>query len=96
MNEMPEAQRHDHDSPWKEILSISFHEFMDFFFPAVSQEIAWNRGYELLDKELCQITREAEGGKRIADQLIKVWKQSGEETWKRKTMTSRAPAGNLP
>ena len=35
----------------------------------------------MLDKELRQIVREAESGKRIADQLVKVWTMNGDETW---------------
>ena len=74
-------EQHDYDSPWKEILSHYFQEFMTFFFPEVSEEIDWAKGYELLDKELRQIAREAEIGKRVADQLVKVWTKDGEETW---------------
>jgi hypothetical protein len=74
-------KRHDYDSPWKEILSDYFQEFLQFFFPVVSQEIEWRRGYELLDKELRKIARDAEVGVRVADQLVKVWQKNGEETW---------------
>jgi len=73
--------RDDYDSPWKEILSAYFQEFMEFFFPHIAREIDWTRGYELLDKELRQITRESEVGFRLADQLVKVWKKDGEEAW---------------
>jgi hypothetical protein len=74
-------ERHDYDSPWKEILSDYFQEFMTFFFPEISLEIDWTKGYELLDKELRQIARDAELGVRLADHLVKVWKKNGEETW---------------
>ncbi|MFW6373015.1 MAG: hypothetical protein ACOC3W_04880 [Thermodesulfobacteriota bacterium] len=66
------ANRDDYDSRWKEILSAYFREFMEFFFPHIAREIDWSRGYELLDKELRQITRESEVGFRLADQLVKV------------------------
>ena len=75
------ANRDDYDSPWKEILSAYFREFMEFFFSHIAREIDWSRGYELLDKELRQITRESEVGFRLADQLVKVWKKDGEEAW---------------
>ncbi len=71
--------RDDYDSPWKEILSTYFQEFMEFFFPKIAREIDWTRGYELLDKELRQITRESEVGQRLADHLVKVWTNDGEE-----------------
>lgn len=57
--------RHDYDSPWKEMLGEYFQQFMAFFFPAVHQDIDWEIGYELLDKELRQIAREAELGGRV-------------------------------
>ena len=71
----------DYDSPWKELLERYFEEFMAFFFPAASQEINWADGYEFLDKELQQIVRDAELGRRLVDKLVKLWLNSGEETW---------------
>ena len=73
--------RDQYDSPWKEILNLYFQEFMEFFFPDIAKEIDWSRGYELLDKELRQITRESEVGFRLADNLVKVWKKDGQEAW---------------
>jgi len=73
--------RDEYDSPWKEILNLYFQEFMEFFFPDIAKEIDWRRGYELLDKELRQITRESEVGFRLADNLVKVWKKDGQEAW---------------
>jgi hypothetical protein len=73
--------RDDYDSPWKDILGIYFKEFMEFFFPEIAKKIDWSKGYTLLDKELRQITREAEQGKRLADRLVKVWKKDGGEVW---------------
>lgn len=75
------TSRDEYDSPWKEILSLYFQEFMEFFFPEIAKEIDWRRGYELLDKELRQITRESEVGFRLADNLVKVWKKDGQEAW---------------
>ncbi|MEH2353974.1 DUF4351 domain-containing protein [Nostoc sp.] len=73
--------RADFDSPWKEILEAYFPQAMDFFFPETYALIDWERPYEFLDKEFQQITREAEQGKRYADQLVKVWQTQGEELW---------------
>ncbi len=69
----------DYDSPWKEMLENYFPAFMAFFFPEAYRDIDWDRGYESLDKELQQIVRDAELGKRLADKLMKVWRLSGEE-----------------
>ncbi len=69
----------DYDSPWKEMLDDYFPAFMAFFFPDAYRDIDWDHGYESLDKELAQIVRDAELGKRLADKLMKVWRLSGEE-----------------
>jgi hypothetical protein len=60
-------QRADYDNPWKDALSLYFPAFMAFFFPEIDANIDWNRGYEFLDKELQQITPDAEIGSREKD-----------------------------
>jgi len=69
----------DYDSPWKDMLNDYFEQFMSFFFPKIYDKIDWIKGYESLDKELHQITREAKIGGRLADKLFKVWSMEGEE-----------------
>ncbi len=71
----------DSDSPWKELIEIFFPEFIRFFLPIADPEIDWDRGYEFLDKELQQISADAEVGRRYADKLVKVWTKAGKETW---------------
>jgi len=71
----------EYDSPWKQILQLYFEEFMLFFFPQAYQEIDWTRQPEFLDKELEQVVRDAELGKRLADKLVKIYRIGGEETW---------------
>lgn len=67
------TETHDEfDSPWKEILEAYFEEFMLFFFPTAHADIDWSRGVEFLDKELQQVVRDAELGRRYADKLAKV------------------------
>ena len=43
--EFPMSEPDDYDNPWKEALEHGFPEFMAFFFPAISAEIDWARGY---------------------------------------------------
>jgi hypothetical protein len=50
-------------------------------FPEVHRQIDWSRGYESLDKELQQVVREAELGRRYVDKLVKVWATDGVECW---------------
>jgi hypothetical protein len=71
----------DYDSPWKEALETYFQDFMAFFFPDAHTSINWSKGYEFLDKELQQVVRDAELGKRLVDKLVKLWRNEGEETW---------------
>ena len=71
----------EYDSPWKSILEAYFQEFMKFFFPAIAEEIDWERGHTFLDKELQQVVRDAELGRRYADKLVQVYRRDGEETW---------------
>jgi len=73
--------RSDYDSPWKEALERYFPDFMALGFPAIYAAIDWTRGYEFLDKELQQVVRDAELGRRLADKLVKVWRVDGAEAW---------------
>ena len=73
--------RTDYDGAWKDVLERYFVEFTDFFFPRAHAGIDWSRGYELLDKELQRVVRDAELGRRLADKLVKVWRRDGEEAW---------------
>lgn len=54
-----------------------FQDFMTFFFPRASQAVDWKRGYPFLDKELEQVVRDAEMGKRYADKLVQLWQLMG-------------------
>jgi hypothetical protein len=71
----------DYDSPWKEALDRYFERCMAFFFPQAHADIDWSRGYEMLDKELQPIVRQAKQGRRYVDKLVKVWLESGAEKW---------------
>ena len=62
----------DYDSPWKTIIGKFFPQFMLFFFPKVHDAIDWNRGWEVLDKELQKIVKDSKQGRRYADKLVKV------------------------
>jgi len=75
------AEADDYDSPWKEILEVYFEAFLAFFFPEAHADIDWAREPEFLDKELQQVTREAELGRRYVDKLVRVWRLDGAESW---------------
>jgi hypothetical protein len=69
--------RSDHDSPWKDALEGWFPEFLALLFPTVHAGIDWSRGHRFLDKELQQIVRDAETGRRYADKLASVYCTDG-------------------
>jgi hypothetical protein len=71
----------DLDSPWKEVLRAYFPQALLFFFPNTADLIDWQQPYEFLDKEFQQIAREAELGRRYADQLVKVRMKQGKQIW---------------
>ena len=65
------------DSAWKDVLDEAFGGFVRFFFPRIHRDVDWPRGFEHLDKELEPILRDAEGGKRLADKLVRVELRAG-------------------
>jgi hypothetical protein len=71
----------DYDSPWKEGLDHYFEACLAFFFPLAHADIDWGRGFEMLDKELQKIIRQAKHGRRVVDKLVKVWLKDGQEKW---------------
>jgi len=81
MSDHDNSRRADHDSPWKMALDYYFQEFVGLLFPAIHEQVDWSKGYSFLDKELQQITPDADSGRRHADKLIKVYARDGSETW---------------
>ena len=73
--------RADYDGAWKEVVERFFEPFVSFFFPRAHAGIDWTMGYEFLDKDLRQVVRDAELGRRLADKLVKVRTGEGEEAW---------------
>src|SRR6059058_6677803 len=74
-------QSFDYDSPWKEALRLYLRSFMRLCFARVEAAVDWSRAPEFLDKELQQITRDADAGKHYVDLLVKVWLLDGSEEW---------------
>ena len=81
MSDQDDNRRADHDSPWKMALESYFQEFLGLLFPVINEQVDWSKGYSFLDKELQQITPDADTGRRHADKLIKVHAKDGSETW---------------
>ncbi len=69
------------DSFWKEMLETLFKEFLQFFFPKVHDDIAFEKGYQFLDKEFQKISKDAKSGRKIVDKLVKVYLKDGREEW---------------
>lgn len=71
----------DYDTPWKEVVTHHFPEFMAFYFPAAHAAIDWSRPHDFLDQECAALTRDAELGKRVLDKLVRVHTHAGGEQW---------------
>ena len=78
---MTEFPSDDYDSPWKEALERYLPDFLALLFPQAHAGIDWSQGYEFLDKELQQVVRDAELGRRLADKLVRVVDTDGQEDW---------------
>ena len=78
---MTQEPKTDYDSPWKQLLEDDFQQFMEFFFPDAAQQIDWEQPVIFLDKELQQVVRDADLGKRLADKLVQVSLKRGDEVW---------------
>jgi hypothetical protein len=76
---MPDSTQTPFDTPWKDILDAYFEEFMAFFFPEVYAQIDWSRGFEFMDGELQQLTKESETTRLHTDKLVKVYWLDGSE-----------------
>ncbi|HAB16542.1 MAG TPA: transposase [Verrucomicrobiota bacterium] len=71
----------DYDGGWKETLETFWPPSVSLCFPTVAADIDWTRPFEFLDKELQEVTRDADSGRRFVDKLIKVFRRSGQEQW---------------
>jgi hypothetical protein len=76
-----QKKRVDTDTPWKKILRQYFPQAIEFFFPAVAEQIDWSKPCEFLDKEFQKIAPDAEQGNRYADKLVRVWLKDGKATY---------------
>jgi hypothetical protein len=71
----------DYDTPWKEVVTHHFPEFMAFYFPRAHAAIDWSRPHAFLDQEFAALSRDAELGKRLLDKLVSVHMHDGGERW---------------
>lgn len=74
-------EKTDYDSPWKEILEPFFEPCLRFFFPSLHAQIDWSQAAIFRDKELQQISYDAETGRQTVDKLAQVRLRSGVELW---------------
>ena len=75
------SDKTDYDSPWKNALEAYFKECIHFFFPAMAEEVDWEKGYLFLEKELQQVAKNAVIGRRYADKLVRLYRKDGSHEW---------------
>ena len=71
----------DFDNAWKQLITKHFKDFVDFFYPKVSQDINWDKGFTFLDKELEKLFPKNKFTKRYADKLAEVCLNNGVKKW---------------
>ncbi len=71
----------DYDGLWKKLIYELFEEFVLFFAAYLYEEINFLKEPEFLQQELFKEIIQERKGKRIADQIVKVFLKSGEEKW---------------
>lgn len=71
----------DYDTPWKEVVTRYFGDFMAFFFSDAHAAIDWTQPCDFLDHELAALTRGATLGKRRLDKLVRVRLRGHGEQW---------------
>lgn len=71
----------DYDTPWKQVVTRYFRDFMAFYFADACAAIDWSRPYAFLDQELAAFTPDAATGPRILDKLVRVYLLGGGEQW---------------
>jgi hypothetical protein len=71
----------DYDTPWKDVITDHFPEFMAFYFPSAHAAIDWSRPHDFLDQELSALSPDAELGQRLLDKLVRVHLHEGVEQW---------------
>lgn len=49
----------DFDTPWKEVVTHHFPDFMAFYFPMAHAAIDWSRPHTFLDQEFAALSRDA-------------------------------------
>ncbi|MBK1652880.1 DUF4351 domain-containing protein [Halorhodospira halochloris] len=76
-----DSEKSDYDSPWKEALEYYLEHAMALLFPQIHEQIDWSKGSHFRDKELQQIIRDADSGRRYADKLVEVYADDGKPTW---------------
>jgi hypothetical protein len=69
------------DESWKKILQEYLWDFLEFYFPEISQNFEQSKGYSFLDSELSKITRESKNTHRRLDKLVRVYLKEEKEVW---------------
>lgn len=71
----------DFDTPWKSAPARYLPSCLELFLPEAHTDIDWDRGYEVLEKELQQVFPNTDAGRQLVDALVKVWRRDGTERW---------------
>ncbi|MBO0588617.1 Rpn family recombination-promoting nuclease/putative transposase [Sporosarcina sp. E16_8] len=76
-----EAGDLDQDGLWKKVIGELFEDFLLFFAPTLHAQVDFSKAPDFLQQELFQEIMDEKKGRRMADQLVKVYLVDGEEKW---------------
>lgn len=71
----------DYDGLWKKLIHELFEEFILFCIPELHEAIDWYKKPEFLEQEFFKEIIQDKKGKRVADQIVKVYLKDGTESW---------------
>ncbi len=72
-----EDENVNYDTAWKDVIEDLFKLFLEYFYPAIAQEIDFRIKPVYLSQELRRIIKDNQIGKRYADVLVKVQLKDG-------------------
>ncbi len=69
------------DMAWKEVITLYFSDFIEFFWPEVYKDIDWTKKEIALDKELLSLGNGPTTSSKYVDKLFQVFLNNGQAQW---------------
>ena len=76
-----ETKDTNYDNLWKKVIMDLFEDFLYFFLPAFHEQVDFSRPIEFIQQELFKEIIIDRKGRKMADQIAKVYLKNGQEQW---------------